>query len=230
MALRKRRITRLFVERELRGDTLPLDQNEAHYLGHVLRLQRGDELIAFNGRGEERHARVSTLQRRGALLELRAEHPALPESPLDLTLIQALPKADAMDLIVQKATELGTRAIMPVYAEFTVVKLDGERSDRRLEHWRRIAQSACEQCGRHTPPDIAAPVSLGEAIGDLRVTATRAALDPTAEQRFTAMPRPGDGLVLAEDRLDGIARRHVFGHADDDGQLRVTNEFGIDIE
>jgi 16S rRNA (uracil1498-N3)-methyltransferase len=197
MALRKRRITRLFVERELRGDTLPLDQNEAHYLGHVLRLQRGDELIAFNGRGEERHARVSTLQRRGALLELRAEHPALPESPLDLTLIQALPKADAMDLIVQKATELGTRAIVPVYAEFSVVKLDGERSDRRLEHWRRIAQSACEQCGRHTPPDIAAPVSLGEAIGGLRVTATRAALDPTAEQRLTAMPRPGDGLVLA---------------------------------
>jgi 16S rRNA (uracil1498-N3)-methyltransferase len=197
MALRKRRITRLFVERELRGDTLPLDQNEAHYLGHVLRLQRGDELIAFNGRGEERHARVSTLQRRGALLELRAEHPALPESPLDLTLIQALPKADAMDLIVQKATELGTRAIVPVYAEFSVVKLDGERSDRRLEHWRRIAQSACEQCGRHTPPDIAAPMPLAEAIGGLRVTATRAALDPTAEQRLTAMPRPGDGLVLA---------------------------------
>src|SRR5512143_812270 len=121
MTSRKRRITRLFVERDLGGDTLPLDESEGHYLGHVLRLQRGDELIAFNGRGEERHALVSALQRRGALLELRATHAALPESPLALTLVQALPKADAMDLIVQKATELGARTIVPVYAEFSVV-------------------------------------------------------------------------------------------------------------
>jgi 16S rRNA (uracil1498-N3)-methyltransferase len=197
MALRKRRITRLFVAHELRGDTLPLDQNEAHYLGHVLRLQRGDELIAFNGRGEERHARVGSLQRRGALLELHAEHPALPESPLELTLVQALPKADAMDLIVQKATELGAHTIVPVYAEFSVVRLEGERSDRRLEHWRRIAQSACEQCGRHAPPEIVMPAPLGEAVGSLRAVATKAALDPTAEQRLTALPRPTVGLALA---------------------------------
>jgi 16S rRNA (uracil1498-N3)-methyltransferase len=197
MALHKRRTTRLFVARDLRGDTLPLDQNEAHYLGHVLRLQRGDELIAFNGRGEERHARVGSLQRRGALLELRAEHPALPESPLALTLVQALPKADAMDLIVQKATELGARTIVPAYAEFSVVRLEGERSDRRLEHWRRIAQSACEQSGRHTPPDIAAPVPLGEALGRLRATAGKAALDPAAGLRLTAMPQPTAGLALA---------------------------------
>jgi 16S rRNA (uracil1498-N3)-methyltransferase len=197
MTPRKRRITRLFVARELHGDTLPLDQNEAHYLGHVLRLQRGDELIAFNGRGEERHARVGSLQRRGALLELRAAHPALPESPLTLTLVQALPKADAMDLIVQKATELGARAIVPVFAEFSVVRLDGARSDRRLEHWRRIAQSACEQCGRHTPPEIAAPAPLDEAVGSLPDATTKAALDPTAAQRLAAMPRPTARLALA---------------------------------
>ena len=159
MSSRKLRAKRLFVDRDLGGDTLPLDEGEAHYLGHVLRLQRGDELIAFNGRGEERYALVSAVQRRGAVLELRAEHAALPESPLDLTLVQALPKADAMDLIVQKATELGARTIVPVYAEFSVVRIDGERLDRRVEHWRRIAQSACEQCGRHAPPKIVVPVA-----------------------------------------------------------------------
>ena len=57
-----------------------------------------------------------------------------------------------MDLIVQKATELGVRALVPVYTEFSVVKLDAERSERRVDHWRKIAQSACEQCGRHRPP------------------------------------------------------------------------------
>jgi 16S rRNA (uracil1498-N3)-methyltransferase len=139
----------------------------------VLRLQRGDELIAFNGHGEERHAVVSALQRRGAVLELRAAHAALPESPLDLTLVQALPKADAMDLIVQKATELGARTIVPVYAEFSVVRIDGERLDRRVEHWRRIAQSACEQSGRHTPPAIAVPASLQEGIARLSPAAAK---------------------------------------------------------
>src|SRR6185503_17970758 len=196
MSSRKHRTTRLFVDRDLDGDTLPLDEGEAHYLGHVLRLQRGDELIAFNGRGEERHALVSALQRRGAVLALRAEHPALPESPLDLTLVQALPKADAMDLIVQKATELGARTIVPVYAEFSVVRIDGERLDRRVEHWRRIAQSACEQSGRHTPPTIAAPVALHDSLRDMARDVARLALDPAADVRFAAAPRPA-GLVVA---------------------------------
>ncbi len=197
MTVRKRRVTRLFVERDLGGDTLPLDENEAHYLGHVLRLQRGDALVAFNGRGEERHALVNALQRRGALLELRAAHDALPESPLELTLVQALPKADAMDLIVQKATELGARTIVPVYTEFSVVRLDGDRSDRRVLHWRRVAQSACEQCGRHSPPDIRAPADLAEALGHLDDAALRLALDPSAAQPFAAAPHPVSGLVVA---------------------------------
>jgi hypothetical protein len=117
----------LFLERELSGDTLPLDEREAHYLGHVLRLQRGDELVAFNGRGAERIATVRALHRRGAELDLGAEHSALPESPLDLTLVQAIVKADAMDLIVQKSTELGVRAIRPVFTEFSVAWPIGAR-------------------------------------------------------------------------------------------------------
>ena len=205
MTSRKRRITRLFVEHDLAGDTLPLDESEAHYLGHVLRLQRGDELIAFNGRGVERHAVVSALLRRGAVLELRAAHAALPESPLDLTLVQALPKADAMDLIVQKATELGARTIMPVYAEFSVVRIDGERLDRRVEHWRRIAQSACEQCGRHTPPRIVAPATLHDGIAELPRDTARLALDAVADRPFAAAPPPASGLVMAVGPEGGFA-------------------------
>src|SRR5215468_9761740 len=167
MTAQKRRVPRLFLERDLSGDKLALDEGEAHYLGHVLRLKRGDELVAFNGLGTERLASVVSLQRRGAELELRATGDALPASRLELTLVQALPKSDAMDLIVQKATELGARAIVPVYTEFGVVKLDAERAERRVEHWRKIAQSACEQCGRHTPPTIAAPAELASCIDAL---------------------------------------------------------------
>jgi 16S rRNA (uracil1498-N3)-methyltransferase len=205
MTSRKRRVTRLFVEHTLDGDTLSLDEDEAHYLGHVLRLQRGDELIVFDGRGAERHAVVGVLQHRGATLELRADHPVLPESALELTLLQALPKADAMDLIVQKATELGAKAIAPVYAEFTVVRIDDERLDRRIDHWRRIARSACEQCGRHTPPTILAPVTLNDGLHALPDDTTRLVLDPGASARFASIPKPAAGLLIAIGPEGGFA-------------------------
>jgi 16S rRNA (uracil1498-N3)-methyltransferase len=195
--LAKTRMPRLFLERDLSGNRLSLDEREAHYLGHVLRLQRGAELVAFNGRGNERRASVGSLQRRGAELELHAELEALPESALDFTLLQALPKADAMDLIVQKATELGVRAIMPVYSQFSVVKLDAERTERRVEHWRRIARSACEQCGRHTPPGIVAPDTLPASLERLAQGNLRVALDPLASRRLDHETRPMAGMIAA---------------------------------
>jgi 16S rRNA (uracil1498-N3)-methyltransferase len=182
MEVGKRRVPRLYVERDLGGDKLILDDREAHYLGHVLRLKRGDDLVAFNGRGTERHASVEVLQRRGAELSLRAPLDALPESPLALTLVQALPKGDAMDLIVQKATELGVRAIRPAYSDFSVVKLDAERTARRVEHWRKIAQSACEQCGRHTPPEIAPPELLAACIDSFAAPVRKISLDPDSHR------------------------------------------------
>ena len=93
MAATTNRLPRLYVELELDGTSLALDESEAHYLGHVLRLALGRGLVVFNGRGAEREARVDSLQRRGAVLALGAVRAPLPESPLDLTLLQALPKS-----------------------------------------------------------------------------------------------------------------------------------------
>ena len=134
MAASKRRVPRLFVDRELAGESLSLDEREAHYIGHVLRLKRGDELVAFNGRGTERGAVVSSLRRHDAELTLKGTLSPLPAPRLELTIIQGLTKADAMDLVVQKTTELGVSAILPVYTELGVVKLDQERIERRVEH------------------------------------------------------------------------------------------------
>ena len=197
MAATTNRLPRLYVELELDGTSLALDESEAHYLGHVLRLALGRGLVVFNGRGAEREARVDSLQRRGAVLALGAVRAPLPESPLDLTLLQALPKSDAMDLIVQKATELGARTLVPVYTEFSVVKLDAERSERRVDHWRKIARSACEQCGRHAPPRIEPPRLLADALATLPALPTRLALEPSAQQRLGEQPAPDSGLVVA---------------------------------
>jgi 16S rRNA (uracil1498-N3)-methyltransferase len=197
MTAQKRRIPRLFLDRDLSGDKLALDEREAHYLGHVLRLERGDELVAFNGLGTERLASVSGLQRRGAELELRETLDALVEPRLELTLVQALPKSDAMDFIVQKATELGARTIVPVHTEFSVVKLDAERAERRVEHWRKIAQSACEQCGRHVPPTIRSPAPLPEALHTLTAAETRLALDLDATVRLADTRAPARRVAVA---------------------------------
>jgi len=197
MADTTHRSPRLYIERDLDDSSLELDEAEAHYLGHVLRLTRGARLVVFNGLGVEREASVSSLQRRGATLALHAARLPKPDSPLDLTLIQALPKSDAMDLIVQKATELGVHAVVPVYTEFSVVKLDSERSERRVDHWRKIARSACEQCGRHAPPRIEPPRQLADALATLPASLTRLALDPAAEQSLGEQAPPGAGLVVA---------------------------------
>jgi len=199
------RSPRLYVERELDGTGLPLDEGEAHYLGHVLRLKRGDRLVVFNGRGTERDASVDSLQRRSAMLTLGTLRSPLPESSLDLTLIQALPKSDAMDLIVQKATELGVRTLVPVYTEHSVVKLDTERSERRMEHWRKIARSACEQCGRHTPPRIEPAAPLAAAIEALPTASKkRLALDPSAQLSLDGVA-PASGIIVAVGPEGGFA-------------------------
>jgi 16S rRNA (uracil1498-N3)-methyltransferase len=200
------RSPRLYIERELDGTSLALDESEAHYLGRVLRLTRGDRLVVFNGRGTERDASVDSLQRRGATLALATTRAPLRESSLDLTLIQALAKSDAMDLIVQKATELGARTLVPVYTEHSVVKLDPERSERRLAHWRKIARSACEQCGRHTPPRIEPPAPLAAAIEALPAASKkRLALDPSAEQSLAEQAVPASGLMVAVGPEGGFA-------------------------
>jgi 16S rRNA (uracil1498-N3)-methyltransferase len=197
MAATTNRLPRLYVELDLDGTSLTLDESEAHYLGHVLRLALGRRLVVFNGRGTEREATVDSLQRRGAVLALGAARAPLPTSPLDLTLLQALPKSDAMDLIVQKATELGARTLVPVYTEFSVVKLDAERSGRRVDHWRKIARSACEQCGRHAPPRIEPAQQLADALAALPASPKRLALDLAAEQSLGQQAPPSSGLVVA---------------------------------
>jgi 16S rRNA (uracil1498-N3)-methyltransferase len=221
MAVTTHRSPRLYIERDLDGSGLELDEVEAHYLGNVLRLKRGDGLVVFNGRGAERDASIVVLQRRGATLELHAAHDPKAESSLDLTLLQALPKSDAMDLIVQKATELGVRTLVPVYSEFSVVKLDAERGERRLDHWRKIARSACEQCGRHAPPRIEAAAPLGVALEALPNGHDRLALDPSADRSLAQHAEPARGLLVAIGPEGGFGAMD-WRRLDTAGFVRVT--------
>ncbi|MBN1237290.1 MAG: 16S rRNA (uracil(1498)-N(3))-methyltransferase [Gammaproteobacteria bacterium] len=184
MATQNRRISRLFIDRDLSRGSVGLSERETNYLGNVLRLKRGDRVLAFDGRGHERHASIASLARKGGELELLDDVTPLPESELELTLIQALPKTEAMDFVVQKITELGVHSLWPVTTDFSVVRLDAGRAAKRVEHWKRVSQSACEQSGRHRPPEVLAPMPLDAALAEIPPRATRLVLDTQAAERL----------------------------------------------
>jgi len=169
------------VDRPLDGREIVLDSKQAHYLRQVLRLKPGYEIVAFDGRGNECLASIARLTREGGVLTVIAPTAPIPESNLRLILLQAIAKSEAMDTIVQKATELGVREIVPTVTEFCVVRLDEHRAESRLEHWRRIAQSACEQSGRNSPPIIRPPQALEGCLTALEPGGSRLALDPAAD-------------------------------------------------
>jgi len=206
------RAPRLHLDKPLHGDEIALGSRQAHYLRQVLRLKPGSTIVVFDGDGNERVAAIAKLTRQGAHLRVTEVVQPIAESALDLHLLQAVAKADAMDLIVQKATELGVRLISPVITEFSVVKLDAQRAARRREHWYRIAHSACEQSGRHEPPAIDAPEPLAECLAELSTGGRRIVLDPHAEGRFghgASVPKRGTALKLLVGPEGGFSNREL---------------------
>ena len=133
---------------------------EAVRHAQVLRLQPGDALTLFDGTGGEWTARVESMGRRDAAVRVFDHLPVERELPLAVTLALAMPAGDRMDGLVEKATELGVAAIQPLVTERSVLRLSGDRADKRRAHWHAIAVAACEQCGRNRVPAVHAPRPL----------------------------------------------------------------------
>src|SRR5215471_1374567 len=112
------------------------------------------------------------------------------ESPLTLTLAQGVSRGERMDLVVQKATELGASRLVPVLTERSVVRLDEQQSDRKSSHWRAIAIAACEQCGRNRLPEVALPAQLREFLRQPSGDSVRLLLSPAAPRRIEDVSRP----------------------------------------
>lgn len=155
------RSIRLFAATHLQaGQTVTLPATAAAHALRVLRLKSGDAVTLFNGDGHEYPARLVTAGARDAHAEVMSQASPVRESPLRVTLIQALARGEKMDWIIQKATELGVTRIVPVTTERSEVKLDAGRGEKRLDHWRAVATAACEQCGRNVLPVIETPTGL----------------------------------------------------------------------
>jgi len=158
---RQPRTPRLYVGAELSPQArLVLPEDTAHHAARVLRLREGELVLLFDGRGGEHEARLSMPGRGVVVAEIGARRDVERESPLAVTLVQALSSGEKMDFTIQKAVELGVAAIQPILSVKSVVRLSAEREAKKLAHWKRVAIAACEQCGRNRIPEIREPVAL----------------------------------------------------------------------
>ncbi len=176
------RMTRVHVDMPLvAGSEVELPDNAAGHLTRVLRLGVGDACVLFNGDGHDHPARLVDVGKRVVRVAVGDGIAIDNESPLRLTLLQGVARGDKMDLILQKATELGVAAIHPLYSQRSEVKLDGARADKRLAHWRGVVVSACEQSGRSRVPEVAMPAPLALALAAPTEGGLRMLLDPDAD-------------------------------------------------
>ena len=128
----------------------------------VLRTQPGDVITLFNGEGGEFDATVTRMGRSDVEVEVGAHHAVEREASRAIHLLAGITANERMDWLVEKATELGVASITPLVAERSVLKLKGERADKKRAHWQAVAVAAAEQCGRNRVPEVHAAVTLTE--------------------------------------------------------------------
>jgi len=175
--------------------TVELEGPVSHYLSRVLRLSAGDHIGLFNGDGKNYLGEISEIRRQSVLVRLSGSELADNESPLKITLVQAISRSERMDYSLQKATELGVFRIQPVISSRVEVRLDEKRAIKRLAHWRGVVVSACEQSGRATVPEVNASVSLEDWIpGDRELP--NLVLDPLSATKMSSFSIPGDAVSL----------------------------------
>jgi 16S rRNA (uracil1498-N3)-methyltransferase len=202
------RLTRIFVPGALSAGTqVELPAQAGAHLTRVLRLEPGAALTLFNGVGGEYAATLLPGNGKQVLARVTRHDAIERESPLDITLLQGVARGERMDLIVQKATELGVTRIVPVLAERSVVKVDSKQSERKREHWQAIANSACEQCGRNRVPEVGAPLPFAAAIESLPADTLRCLLAADATRALTDAAAEGTRrpLVLLIGPEGGLA-------------------------
>ncbi|MBW8367719.1 MAG: 16S rRNA (uracil(1498)-N(3))-methyltransferase [Arenimonas sp.] len=204
------RIIRSHVDQPLSvGQRITLPEDSSAHLLRVLRLAPGDAVTLFNGDGYDYTARLLTAAKRGAEAEVTGRAAVPRESPLRITLVQGVARGEKMDLVLQKATELGVDAFTPVITERTEVKLDAERAGKRMAHWRGVVAAACEQSGRAVLPRLSEPMPLSAYAGGEQAD-IKLVMDPGGDLGLGAVnPAPGQSIALVVGPEGGLSDRDL---------------------
>ena len=186
------------------GQTISLPADVFHHAIRVRRLRTGDALILFAGDGHEAAASLVAVSRDGADAAIASVAHVNRESPLHVTLLQGISAGDRMDYTLQKAVELGVMAIVPVTAQRSVVRLDRDRADKRIAHWRQVVIGACEQSGRNRIPDVLPVAALADALTAVSA-ATRLMLSFEGGARLRDLRAPDARIALLAGPEGGLA-------------------------
>ena len=187
------------------GAEIGLPSSAAHHAAQVLRLRVGDAVTLFDGEGGEYGAQIARVTPRAVSLRVLERRAIERESPLSITLVQALVSSERMDYAIQKAVELGAVAIAPVATVRCVTRLDGARAHRRVEHWRQIVIASSEQCGRNRLATVHTPCELREWLRRPSQSILRLLLAPSTRHALADLPAPKEAIELLVGPEGGLA-------------------------
>ncbi|HQR49588.1 MAG TPA: 16S rRNA (uracil(1498)-N(3))-methyltransferase [Steroidobacteraceae bacterium] len=201
------RLNRVHCDQSLAtGTEIDLPEGAARHVARVLRLRPGATIVAFDGSGHDFTCEITSVAGDAVRVRIGERSAGLRDSPLGITLVQAVSRGERMDWTLQKATELGVRAIVPVLSARCVVRLDEQQAERRLRHWKAVVAGACEQCGRSTVPEVRAPVELDRYLAQAPREGRRLVLSPDGPASLAGLastaPRV-ELLIGPEGGLDG---------------------------
>ena len=186
---------RFYVDFALSPDSVvELPDNVVRHL-NVLRVKNTEEIVLFNGNGKAYPALPEVLEKRRASVRILREEAMDNESPLNITLVQAVSAAERMDFTLQKSVELGVAEIRPVISERCVVRLSGERAEKRVARWQEIVVSACEQSGRNIVPKVLPLTTYVQALQQLPQETTKLLMSLNRAQKLSDI-RPQSGKVV----------------------------------
>ena len=186
---------RFYVDFALSPDSVvELPDNVVRHL-NVLRVKNTEEIVLFNGNGKVYPALPEVLEKRRASVRILREEATDNESPLNITLVQAVSAAERMDFTLQKSVELGVAEIRPVISERCVVRLSGERAEKRVARWQEIVISACEQSGRNIVPKVLPLTTYAQALQQLPQETTKLLMSLNRAQKLSDV-QPQSGKVV----------------------------------
>ena len=198
-------IARFFHSQDLASHReICLDEAAAHHAVKVLRLKKEDAVVLFNGKGGEFPARITGIGKNKVRVLTGEQQNIERESPLQIVLAQAVSSAEKMDFTVQKAVELGVAEIHPLISQRGVVRMDAARAQKRTEHWRKVAISACEQCGRNRIPQIAEIISLETFLTNVQKGMLQLMLSPEGGLSLKRLNYKDGGIIVLAGAEGGL--------------------------
>lgn len=178
------------------GSQMELPATVAHHLLKVLRVEVGALIILFNGRGGEYQASVISINKKSATVLIDQHQEVNRESSIETVLAQAVVTGAKMDMVIQKAVELGVNKIVPVIAERCTVNLKDKRAETRFQHWQGIIESACEQCGRNRLPVLEKVTQLFPWAEELGNDFLKLTLQPGSQSGFSDLKKPDHPVLV----------------------------------